>query len=57
MFKRVWQVVKTIFFVSKITFFIETWENFEFFIFFQILSVEVEENYTKKTICNIFCFK
>ena len=32
MFKRVWQVVETIFFASKITFFVETCENFEFFI-------------------------
>ena len=32
MFKRVWQVVETIFFVSKITFFVETCENFEFLI-------------------------
>ena len=47
MFKRVWQVVETIFFASKIIFFVETCENFEFLIFFQILLVQVEENYTK----------
>ena len=47
MFKRVWQVDKTIFFTSKITFFVETCENFEFFIFFRTLMVQVEENYTK----------
>ena len=47
MFKRVWQVVETIFFYSKITFFVETCENFEFFIFFRILLVQVEEKYTK----------
>ena len=35
MFKRVWQVVETIFFASKITFFVETCENFEFFILVQ----------------------
>ena len=34
MLKRIWQVVETILFVSKITFFVETSENFEFFIFF-----------------------
>ena len=34
MFKRVWQVVKTIFFASKTPFFVETCENFELFIFF-----------------------
>ena len=47
MFKRVWQVFETIFFASKITFFVETCENFEFFIFFRILLVQVVENYTK----------
>ena len=34
MFKRVWQVVETIFFASKITLFVETCENLEFFIFY-----------------------
>ena len=57
MFKRVWQVVETIFFASKITFFVETRENFEFFIFFRIFLVQVEENYTKSTISNIFRFR
>ena len=47
MFKRVWQVVETIFFASKITFFVKTCENFEFFIFFRILLVQVEKNYEK----------
>ena len=47
MFKHGWQVVETIFFASKFTFFVETSENFEFFIFFRILLVHVEENYTK----------
>ena len=47
MFKRVWQIIETIFFASKITFFVESYENFEFFIYFWILLVQVEENYTK----------
>ena len=47
MFKRVWQVVEKNFIASKIAFFVETSENFGFFIFFQILLVQVEENYTK----------
>ena len=34
MFKHVWQVVETIFFASKITLFVETCENFNFFHFF-----------------------
>ena len=36
-----------IFFASKITFFVETCENFEFLIFFRMFLVQVEENYTK----------
>ena len=54
MFKRVWQVVETIFFASKITFFVETCENFEYFIFFRILLVQVEENYTKNNELQYF---
>ena len=57
MFKRVWQVVETIFFASKITFFVETCENFEFFIFFPILLVQVEENYTKNNDLQYFLFQ
>ena len=58
MFKRVWQVVETILFTSKITFFIETCENFEFFIFwFKILLVQVEENYTKTNDLQYFLFQ
>ena len=57
MFKRVWQVVETIFFASKITFFVETYENFEFFIFFQILLVRVEENCTKNNDPQYFLFQ
>ena len=57
MFKRIWQVVVTIFFASKITFFVETCENFEFFIFFQIFLVQVEENYTKNYDLQYFLFQ
>ena len=57
MFKRVWQVVETIFFASKITFVVETCENFKFFIFFRILLVQVEENYTKNNDLQYFLFQ
>ena len=57
MFKRVWQVAETIFFASKITFFVETCENFEFLIFFWILLVQVEENYTKNKDLQYFLFQ
>ena len=57
MFKRVWQVVETIFFTSKIAFFVETCENYEFLIFFQILLVQVEENYTKNNDLQYFLFQ
>ena len=57
MFKRVWQVVETIFVALKITFFVETCENFEFFIFFRIFLVEVEENYTKNNDLQYFLFQ
>ena len=57
MFKRVWQVVETIFIASKITFFVETCENFEFFIFFRILLVQLEENYTKNNDLQYFLFQ
>ena len=56
MFKWVWQV-ETIFFASKISFFVETCENFEFFIFFWILLVQVEENYTKNKDLQYFFFQ
>ena len=57
MFKSVWLVVETIFFASKITFFVETCENFEFFFFFRILLVQVEENYTKNYDLQYFLFQ
>ena len=50
MFKRVWQVVETIFLV-------ETCENLEFFIFFRILLVQVEKNYTKNNDLQYFLFQ
>ena len=57
MLKLVRQVVETIFFVSKIIFFVETCGNFEFFIFFRILLVQVEENYTKNNDLQYFLFQ
>ena len=57
MFKRVWQVVETIFCAWKITFFVETCENFEFFIFFRILLAQVEEKYTKNNDLEYFLFQ
>ena len=57
MFKRVWQVFESIFFASKITFFVETCENFEFFIFSRILLAQVEENYTKNNDLQYFLFQ
>ena len=57
MFKRIWQIVETIFFASKITFFVETCENFEFFLFFRILLVQVEENYMKNNDLQYFLFQ
>ena len=57
MFKRVWQVVETIFFASKITFFVETCENFVFLIFFRILLVRVGKNYTKNNDLQYFLFQ
>ena len=57
MFKRVWQVVETIFFASKITFVLQTCEIFEFFIFFRILLVQVQENYTKNNDLQYFLFQ
>ena len=47
-FKRVWQVVETIFFCLKNNFFVETCENFDFFIFFRILLVQVEKKLYEK---------
>ena len=54
MFKCVWQVVETIFLPQKSLFFVETCKNFEFFIFFRILLVQVEENYTKNNDLQYF---
>ena len=56
MFKRVWQVVETIF-CLKNHFFVKTCENFEFLIFLQILLVQVEENYTKNNDLQYFLFR
>ena len=50
-------MVETIFFASQNTFFVETCENFEFSIFFRILLIEVEENYTKNNDLQYFLFQ
>ena len=42
------------FFCLKNHFFVETCKNFEFFIFFRILLVQVEENYTKNNDLQYF---
>ena len=57
MFKRVWRVVETIFFASKITFCVQTCQNFEFFIFSRILLVQVEKKYTKNNDLQYFLFQ
>ena len=57
MYKRVWQVVETIFLPQKSLFLVETCENFEFSIFFRILLVQVEENYTKNNELQYFLFQ
>ena len=57
MFKRVWQVLETIFLPQKSLFFVETCENFEFFIFFRILLVQVEDKYTKNNNLQYFLFQ
>ena len=57
MFERVWQVVETIFFASKITFFCRNLRKFRIFHFSQILLVQVEENYTKNNYLQYFLFQ
>ena len=57
MFKRVWQVVETIFFASKITFFVETFKVSNFSFFSRILLVQVKENYTKNNGLQYFFFQ
>ena len=47
MFKRVCQVIETIFFASKITFLLKLAKISNFSFSFRILLVQVEENYTK----------
>ena len=57
MFKRVWQVVETIFFASKITFFLLKLAKISNFPFFSDLLVQVEENYTKNNDLQYFLFQ
>ena len=54
MFKRIWQVVETIF-CLKNHFFLLKLANFSFF--FRILLVQVEENYTKNNDLQYFLFQ
>ena len=57
MFKRVWQVVETILFASKITFFLQLAKISKFSFFFRILLVQVGENYTKNNDLQYFLFQ
>ena len=57
LFQLARQVVETIFFASKITFFVEICKNFEFSFFFWILLIQVEENYTKNNDLQYFLFQ
>ena len=43
--------------LKQASFFVETCENFEFFIFFRILLVQVKENYTKNNDLQYFLFQ
>ena len=56
MFKRVWQVVETIFFASKITFLLKL-AKISIFHFFRILLVRGEGNYTKNNDLQYFLFQ
>ena len=57
MFKRVWQVVETILFASKITFLLKLAKISNFSFIFRILLVEVVENYTKNNDLQYFLFQ
>ena len=58
MFKRVWQVIQTIFFASQITFFLLKLAKISNFSFFSpILLIQVEENYTKNNDLQYFLFQ
>ena len=57
MFKRVWQVVETIFFPQKSLFLLKLAKISNFLFFFQILLVQVEENYTKNNNLQYFLFQ
>ena len=54
MFKRVWQVVETIFLPQKSLFLLKLAKISNFSIFFRILLVQVEENYTKNNDLQYF---
>ena len=56
MFKRVWQVVETIF-CLKNHFFCWNLRKFRIFYFFRILLVQLEENYMKNTDLQYFLFQ
>ena len=54
MFKGVWPVVETIFLPQKSLFLLKLAKISNFFIFFQIFLVQVEENYTKNNYVIFF---
>ena len=56
MFKRVWQVVETIFLPQKSLFLLKLAKISNFSFFFGILLVQVEENYTKSNDLRYFLF-
>ena len=57
MFKRVWQVVETIFCLKNHFFLLKLVKNSNFLCFFRILLVQVEENYTKNNDLQYFLFQ
>ena len=56
MFKRVWQVVETMFWPQK-SLFCWNLRKFQIFHFFRILLIQVEENYTKNNDLQYFLFQ
>ena len=57
MFKRVWQVIETIFLPQKSLFLLKLAKISNFSFFFRILLIQVEENYTKNNDLQYFLFQ
>ena len=57
MFKRIWQVVETIFLPQKSLFLLTLAKMSNFSFFFRILLVQVEKNYTKNNDLQYFLFQ